>query len=985
MSPLPSYGDLLSVRPEVLDEQGLVDMIDLAGLRTDSLRGLAAQVPSSRTIADPGAFFEITYPTEDARAVLGALSRRATEPEGSAGTILLSGHFGLGKSHLLLAAHHALSAPGAAAEWAKRWKLGAMPFPSGARVVTRNFIDRTDEHLWTVLLEAFGQDGADVATYVDGERIRGLLDERPTFLILDELERWFDALPERLRGPNLAFIQAVTEVAATDPRLTLLTSVLGEKAEPGETIRRTKPLELSFRSTADRERVIRFRLFSGIDQDLPDACGSVVDAYLEGYAQAGLQALDVYRERMRATYPFTPEFLDILTRKVPDLGGFQATRGTLRFLAKVVRRTHARRAMVSSQDLPLDDATVADDLARLDRSSGGEVVRRALGDNWDAVPDELAHKASLFSTLVFYSVADPTHSGATEDEILRSVLDPGENPNHVKDDLRRLKDVAYNLHVEDGRYVFRARENPQARINAVARSPRVTEDACRQVALGVLATAWGDKPRTALHTGDIEATGRALKALGSARHKFVVSTRSLSRSPDDRLRLQNLDARRNLVLLVEPRIETTRNDAVYDFVADDEVRRSARRIEACRLLLEGSPAADARAVYDQVRRHEESRIAQSAADAFGVYVAWSRAGATGSTVDGSWFELHPIDEFSASRFAEALRREHANPGVAEYAVRNLWSGYVGRPVRQLIDHFESTPGTMVPFDAALLPNAVRTLVKARVFGLEDAAANRYGDPSNLSDAALRECTIILAPTIAPEPEPVERVIHPFVTGRYDRDRKNVTIEWELPPDAGSWQTLVKRYTAHQGWSPRDVVNVGYDETREDHRYLGDGTRCVDPPLGEPALKPGARYHYYIFLVSEYGTPNATAVLSQRIDMPIPTEDTTVEPDRVSIPAQPGLDELTTEVEATLMRGAMKADSRARRVRIEIEGITGMQSVLAAEARPDRFGASGGAEVEGRIVYTLRGEWSRTEVTELVARAPRIAGAQYRVVIRLSDD
>src|SRR5690606_24085225 len=131
--------------------------------------------------------------------------------------------------------------------------------------------------------------------------------------------------------------------------------------------------------------------------------------------------------------------------------------------------------------------------------------------------------------ILFYSIADPSRPGATEKEILLAILDPGENPNQVKDSLRQLRQLAFNLHLENDRYVFRTQENPHARIHAVARSPQITDDACREIVLEVLRERWGAKERTAVHIGgsDPDVTGRALGALGDARPIFLISTSNL--------------------------------------------------------------------------------------------------------------------------------------------------------------------------------------------------------------------------------------------------------------------------------------------------------------------------------------------------------------------------------------------------------------------------------------------------------------------------
>src|SRR5690606_24192731 len=102
---------------------------------------------------------------------------RIHDPHGAQGTILLNGRYGLGKSHVLLAAHHALTEPAVARAWAERWKLESLDLGKRVRVVTRSFIQRTTENLWAVLFDALGRtdDLANVGTYPDGEQIERML------------------------------------------------------------------------------------------------------------------------------------------------------------------------------------------------------------------------------------------------------------------------------------------------------------------------------------------------------------------------------------------------------------------------------------------------------------------------------------------------------------------------------------------------------------------------------------------------------------------------------------------------------------------------------------------------------------------------------------------------------------------------------------------------------------------------------------------
>ena len=207
---LTPYGRTLTVRPEILDPRGLLDMVDLGAVSGRTPRGVAARTPGMETLRDPGAFFDITFPSAEIVGTLRTLGRRAVAPESVPGTILLSGRYGHGKSHVLLAAHHALTAPEVAQRWADRWSLGELHLPPNPLVVTRSFIQHADEPLWDMLLAALSEGRKPkVGDFPDGQRIESLLGDRPVFVIMDELERWYDAQDDRSKSRNRNFLQAL--------------------------------------------------------------------------------------------------------------------------------------------------------------------------------------------------------------------------------------------------------------------------------------------------------------------------------------------------------------------------------------------------------------------------------------------------------------------------------------------------------------------------------------------------------------------------------------------------------------------------------------------------------------------------------------------------------------------------------------------------------------------------------------------------------
>ncbi len=983
---LPAYGKVLAVRPDVLDPRSLLDMIDLGQLGQGRGRGLARKGPGLGTLQDPAAFFDITYPTVEIVETLKTLSRRVATPEAVPGTILLSGRYGHGKSHVLLAAHHALNAPAAAQAWATRWKLGELRLPENPIVITRSFIQHAEEPLWDMLIGALATGRKPkIGDFPDGELIGSLLGDRPVFVIMDELERWYDAQDDRTKSRNRNFLQALTEVSMRDGRLTILTSVLGEKEEPAETIRRVKPLELSFRSAEDRQRVALFRLFTNRDDAAAErAAGEVADAYLAAYTNAGINNTDGLRSRMIATWPFTPEFLDTLTKKVPALGGFQNTRGILRFLAHVVKHTADRRPIISSQDLPFQDDAIHGTLSNLD-ATGGEVVRRALGDNYEAVGPDLPHRDELFSALTFYSIADPTHPGATLEELLFATVDPGENVLRIRDSLAQLKQRAFNLHERDERFVFLAVENPHARINAMAASQLVSREAARGHILTTLAEMWGAKDRTAYYEAmEWDALQERLRAVRNIRPRIVLSTVVLT--AQERLRIQNLDEKRNLVLLVEPHVRTSTGETQYRLLSDEELLHHARRFEACTLLLEGKPAKAAADVYRQVRGDELDRLRKAIGERYGVAISWNRAGATGAEVDSSWFELHRLENPTAESLLEKWRNDLSSLPDVTAAVRDRWADFRNRPVADLEAWFESTPGQPVPLEPTWVTSSIRALAKDNVLSVigPDGAAWSTTTAGWSSDDQLRRCTIVEPRTNVGETTqagPEAPIIHARASAQYDVGARGIVVSWAYPPapPGTKFETFVQRYTTSRNWVVGTTIAIDTGATHEANRYHGPDESFVD----KEKLQPGEWYFYYVFLVRRDADGKTTFTLSQRLDASVPKEGAAV-PGILEFQIQSDLNKLVAEVEKAVMGGKMAAESRARKLELEILDVTD-PLVRTQLAGPLAATLGDKLEASGDLRLTIRGEYNRQEVIGLVRKVPRYDGARYRARVHLKTE
>jgi len=121
-----SYSDILKPRREVLSEEGVEGIIDLANVDDRRRRKLEAR---------PADLFDLTYPTADTQRVVQTIHRRFSGDRDAPGLFLFEGLKGSGKSHLLVLVYHLFVNRAAGQTWLDRHQL-ACEVPTDAVVIT---------------------------------------------------------------------------------------------------------------------------------------------------------------------------------------------------------------------------------------------------------------------------------------------------------------------------------------------------------------------------------------------------------------------------------------------------------------------------------------------------------------------------------------------------------------------------------------------------------------------------------------------------------------------------------------------------------------------------------------------------------------------------------------------------------------------------------------------------------------------------------
>jgi len=407
--------DSCEPRSEVLKGE-LREEIFAARLR-DVLIGQADPV-----YQDPATFFDNTYPTEGLKLLLDeALGRLTGLKPASNAIIRLETAFGGGKTHNLIALHHATKGYRPSASLAD---TALIPTPGSIQVVgvvgsdlqPSTGLAHKDFSTYTLWGEMVAQltNDQDPALVEQSERDRGapgtglweeLISDQPTLIMLDEVARHLraaKAVPTAtgksdLAEQTVAFLMSLFEFAASRQQVVVVYTLADPQDAFGkETEELRQELAEARRVSARQERVITptgeteisaivtHRLFRRIDRTAGQATAAAYAAYFKKALDQGADlpsraARAEYAQEIVNDYPFHPELLTTLNRKTSTIPNFQKTRGALRLLAMVIRHLWETRPpntyLISPYHLDLAVEDIANDLtSRLERPAFKQVI-----------------------------------------------------------------------------------------------------------------------------------------------------------------------------------------------------------------------------------------------------------------------------------------------------------------------------------------------------------------------------------------------------------------------------------------------------------------------------------------------------------------------------------------------------------------------------------------------------------------------------------
>ncbi|WP_327325118.1 DUF499 domain-containing protein [Streptomyces sp. NBC_01210] len=479
--------------------------------------GLVAKGDGPADYLNPVLFAEKTYLTENLRAALVEIGNRLSGDPAANAVYRMQTEFGGGKTHTLLAAYHLFGSARSvkdtqlARQLAKSIRGGAVP---QARVVVLDGSALTADcnpkdngtpghTLLGHLAYKLGGAQAYEAVRTQDEARRGtsttqlvnlLREHSPCLILMDETLEYLaktltsDVHKGSLTATTLTIIKELNTAVANVPGACLVATLTASHLEDFASVNSEDLLErlskIFGRTEATITPVEGDDIFPVLHTRLFKSLGSaaerrrVADAYGTYYSEQFGDALPPiyrdpdYRDRIEAAYPFHPELIDILTNRWGSLSGFQRTRGALRILSHTIkalyREGHAS-PLIHAGDLPLHDPGVRAEVLRF----AGESYKAAL--NADIIrPNSRARQedkrrggeiaalrvtTGLATTAFVSSFSAERVVGASDAQMIVGVGRPGLSRGQLEDVRDTVKNIAFYMRYEGGRYRFTTEPN----------------------------------------------------------------------------------------------------------------------------------------------------------------------------------------------------------------------------------------------------------------------------------------------------------------------------------------------------------------------------------------------------------------------------------------------------------------------------------------------------------------------------------------------
>ena len=483
---------------------------------------------------DPEQFFAITHPTVGLKRLLSRTFGRLSgaKVEGSEhGVIRSQTTFGGGKTHGLIAVYHvAMGArPSSLPDFIEP---DLLPDDCQVAAVVGDAldpvagIDTTGERTYTLWGEIAAQLGRfDIMRGNDQERTApgsgtwsDVVGTKPTVIIIDEIAGHLRQLASsgsedvrRQAAAVPAALKSLFELAAAIPNLVVIVTLATHSDAYGKETNDIEDLlnetegafqdamvdaksvlartESVIKPAEDTEiaQILKTRLFESID---PAAATTASAAYRNFYEElvekgvslpGGADQPTAYGEQVESSYPFHPELIRVLDKRLGTIPNFQRARGALKLLAEVIVgiwSSGKETEIINVADIDLEADPVLTHLTvGLGRDEYENVAKVDIigsashAGQLDQQRFPHTHYATRAATTVFiHSLELVATAGANRSDYLIGTLKADDEPAIIEEALVALADRAWHLDYDGSRYRFLTEPNANAIVSEEARN-----------------------------------------------------------------------------------------------------------------------------------------------------------------------------------------------------------------------------------------------------------------------------------------------------------------------------------------------------------------------------------------------------------------------------------------------------------------------------------------------------------------------------------
>ncbi|UCG90052.1 MAG: ATP-binding protein [Candidatus Heimdallarchaeota archaeon] len=462
--------------------------------------------------SNPQMFFQKTFLTRGLLSLLNTVQAKLCNEEGN-GIIKLQTPFGGGKTHALIAIYHYVAN---GAELLNYLPQNLSCFKTKVVTIVGTNLNplegRKEDNIcihtiWgDIAYQIAGENGYkefeanDLNRISPGkEKIRNFLMKHEPFLLLfDEIAEYVaKAQGIAVNESNLGiqtqlFLQELTEVISSLARSLLIITLPSHEYEDFsekklDTINRINRIlgrVEAIETPVEREEIYRLvtkRLIEKVllqkDRDV------VISKYLQIYQKRRNELPDKiqdqgFSKRMRDSYPFHPELIDLLYDRWRSLSSFQGTRTILRILTRTLTYLWSSQEnldLILPMNVNLQESLLRNDFLRHINPQFKSVFRSDVigfdskANSLDKKYPDWSNLASGLSQTVFLNsfTLGEIPRGLTLSELKLSTINPQIHCSLISEILHQLLRTLYYLHIEDGRYYFSHEPNLNRKIQDI--------------------------------------------------------------------------------------------------------------------------------------------------------------------------------------------------------------------------------------------------------------------------------------------------------------------------------------------------------------------------------------------------------------------------------------------------------------------------------------------------------------------------------------